>query len=132
MCGPERLQGHLAEHGVNPLGQRFGTEAPDQVWTGDLTYITTDEGLAVPGRIEGPVFGRNRRLRAGRAHDTALGDAGPVPGRLAAPPPLAVIQHTDRGSQDCSHEYRALVAWSGTQAAIPSAKDSCLTPCRHT
>jgi len=81
-CGPERLQGHLAEHGVqvgmhrirrlckklglhckqkrkckattdskhnlpvapNLLGQRCATEAPDQVWTGDLTYIATDEG----------------------------------------------------------------------------------------
>lgn len=28
----------------NLLDQRFTTEAPDQVWTGDLTYIATDEG----------------------------------------------------------------------------------------
>ena len=33
-------------------------------------------------------------------------------------PPPAVIQHTDRGSQYCSHEYRALVAWFGMQASM--------------
>lgn len=27
----------------NLLEQRFAAEAPDQVWTGDLTYIATDE-----------------------------------------------------------------------------------------
>jgi putative transposase len=28
----------------NLLDQKFVAEAPDQVWTGDLTYIATDEG----------------------------------------------------------------------------------------
>lgn len=107
-CGPERLQRDLAEHGVqvglhrirrlrkklglrskqkrkfkattnskhnlpvapNLLEQRFAAEAPDQVWTGDLTYISTDEGWLY----------------------------------------LAGLKDTDRGSQYCSHEYRALVA----------------------
>jgi putative transposase len=29
---------------LNLLKQRFAAEAPDQAWTGNLTYIATDEG----------------------------------------------------------------------------------------
>jgi transposase InsO family protein len=79
-------------------------------------------------RLSVPLRSLANRLRASRAGkleeirralDTAVSDAGLVPGCLVAPP--AVIQHTDRGSQYCSHEYRALVAWFGMQASMRRA-----------
>ncbi|MBK4739227.1 IS3 family transposase [Noviherbaspirillum sp. DKR-6] len=39
-------------------------------------------------------------------------------------PPPGLIQHTDRGSQYCSHEYRALVAQFGMLASM-SRRGNC-------
>src|SRR6478672_3059761 len=39
-------------------------------------------------------------------------------------PPPGLIQHTDRGSQYCSHEYRTLLAQFGMQASM-SRRGNC-------
>jgi len=36
--------------------RRFNPEAPNQLWSGDITYIATDEGWLVPGRCHRPVW----------------------------------------------------------------------------
>ena len=33
-----------AEVSINHLNQNFVTEAPDQVWVSDITYVSTQEG----------------------------------------------------------------------------------------
>jgi putative transposase len=108
----------------NLLEQRFVTEAPDQVWTGDITYIATDEGWLYlaglkdlySGEIVGYAMGeRMTRQLVMQALFRAVS--------LRRPPP-GVIQHTDRGSQYCSHEYRAMVAKFGMQASM-SRRGNC-------
>jgi transposase InsO family protein len=83
---------------ANLLGQRFATEAPDQVWAGDLTYIVTDDGGLYLARLKdlysGEIVGYTMdehmaRQLVMRALFRAVS--------LRRPPP-GLIQHTDRGS----------------------------------
>ena len=90
----------------NLLGQQFAVEAPNQAWTGDLTYIATDEGWLYlaglkdlySGEIVGYAMGeRMTRHLVMQALFRAVS--------LRRPPP-GMIHHTGRGSQYCSHELR--------------------------
>lgn len=108
----------------NLLDQQFTTEAPDQVWAGDLTYIATDEGWLYlaglkdlySGEIVGYAMGaRMTRHLVMQALFRAVSLHRPAPG---------LIQHTDRGSQYCSQEYRALVAQFGMRASM-SRRGNC-------
>jgi len=93
----------------NVLQRNFKTEAPNRVWTGDITYLWTDEGwlyLAVlldlfSRRIVGWAISTRINEELARA---ALEDAWrkrPVCGPL--------IHHTDRGSQYASQGYSELI-----------------------
>lgn len=97
----------------NLVNQVFTAEAPDRLWTGDITYIWTTEGwlyLAVvldvfSRRIVG--WSMNRRMTDDlvvAAFKNALVRRRPTPG---------FIFHTDRGSQYCSKRFRALVKGAG-------------------
>jgi putative transposase len=81
----------------NLLDQRFTVEAPDRVWTGDLTYIATDEGWLYlaglkdlySGEIVGYAMGeRMTRHLVMKALFRAVSLRRPASG---------LIQHTDRG-----------------------------------
>ncbi|MED78941.1 IS3 family transposase [Salmonella enterica] len=93
----------------NLLKQDFSASAPNQKWAGDITYVWTREGwvyLAVildlySRRVIGWATGdRLKQDLALRALNMALA--------LRKPPP-GCIQHTDRGSQYCAHEYQKLL-----------------------
>jgi len=97
----------------NLLQRKFTAEAPDRVWTGDITYIWTAEGwlyLAVvldvfSRRIVG--WSMNRRMTDDlviAALRNAMMRRRPAPGFLF---------HTDRGSQYCSKRFRTLVKGAG-------------------
>jgi putative transposase len=82
----------------NLLAQKFVAEAPDQVWTGDLTYIATDEGWLYlaglkdlySGEMVGYALGeRMTRHLVMQALFRAVSLRRPAP---------ELIQHTDRGS----------------------------------
>jgi putative transposase len=96
----------LAEHGVQ------------QVLTGDLPDIATHEGwlylAGLKDLYSGEIVGYAMRERM-TPHLAMPALFRAV--SLRRPPP-AVIQHTGRDSQYCSHDYRALVAWTGMQASI--------------
>ena len=93
----------------NVLDRAFEPDAPDRVWTADITYIPTDEGwlyLAVvvdlfSRRVVGwavrPSLGREL---ATAALDAALRDRRPEPG---------LVHHSDQGTQYTSSDYRALL-----------------------
>ncbi|MGB3829840.1 MAG: IS3 family transposase [Ornithinimicrobium sp.] len=93
----------------NVLDRAFERDAPDRVWTADITYIPTAEGwlyLAVvvdlfSRRVVGwavrPSLGREL---ATAALDAALRDRRPAPG---------LIHHSDQGTQYTSSDYRALL-----------------------
>lgn len=115
---------HTLPVAENLLQQNFAAERPNQVWVGDITYIDTDEGwlyLAVvldlySRRVVGWSMGE--RMPASLVCDAL---------RMALfnrKMPREVIMHTDRGSQYCSHEHRALLAEHGLIASM-SARGNC-------
>lgn len=108
----------------NLLQQDFTAQRPDQVWVGDITYLGTDEGwlyLAVvldlhSRKVVG--WSMSERMTATLVCDAlrmALFRRGM---------PRGVIMHTDRGSQYCSREHRALLDEHGLIASM-SAKGNC-------
>ena len=127
----------MQQHGIRARGMRrfrvITTDsrhglpiAPNQAWTGDITYIPTDEGglfLAVvidlfSRRVVGwsmqPEIRGNLVIDAlemawfGRSSDRKAGQ----------------IFHSDRGSQYASHEYSHLLQERGITASM-SRKGNC-------
>lgn len=97
----------------NLVKRNFSAEAPDRLWTGDITYIWTAEGwlyLAVildvfSRRIVG--WSMDKRMTdklVVTAFKNALVRRRPAPG---------LIFHSDRGSQYCSKRFQALVKGTG-------------------
>jgi transposase InsO family protein len=115
------------DHPISPnlLERDFSANAPDRVWVGDITYVWTTEGwmyLAVlidvySRRVVGwamrPYLTRELAIEALRR---AL--------ELRQPPP-GLIQHTDRGSQYASHDYRAMLKAAGIRQSM-SRRGNCL------
>jgi putative transposase len=115
---------HTLPVAENLLKQDFSAQHPNQVWVGDITYLSTDEGwlyLAV-------VLDLHSRKVVGwsmseRMTSTLVCDAL----RMALfhrKMPSGVIMHTDRGSQYCSREHRTLLDQHGLIASM-SAKGNC-------
>ena len=108
----------------NLLQQNFTAQRPDQVWVGDITYISTDEGwlyLAVvldlfSRKVVG--WSMSERMTA-----TLVCDALRM-ALFRRHRPSGAIMHTDRGSQYCSREHRALLEANGLIASM-SAKGNC-------
>lgn len=110
-----------SDHGgpvaANLLDQDFGCDGPDQKWGVDISCVWTAEGwlyLAIvldffSRRIVGwATSDRLKRDLALKALHRAL---------ATRQPPAGLIQHSDRGSQNCSYDYRRLLKQA---AMIPS------------
>lgn len=94
----------------NLLEQDFSSDAPNQKWVGDITYLLTNEGwlylAVIIDLYSRAVIGwsMNERMTAELTCDAlkmALFRRGF---------PEGVIVHSDRGSQYCSMAYRDLIA----------------------
>lgn len=100
------------QHPVAPnlLEQQFQSDAPNQKWVGDITYLQTIEGwlyLAVVIDLYSRAvvgWSMSSRMTAELTCD-ALNMAVLRRGK-----PKGVITHSDRGSQYCSTSYRELIA----------------------
>ncbi|PWD11514.1 IS3 family transposase [Salmonella enterica subsp. enterica serovar Anatum] len=116
------------EHGLpvseNLLKQDFYASGPNQKWSGDITYLRTDEGwlyLAVVIDLwSRAVIGwsMSSRMTAQLACD-ALQMA-----LWRRKPPENVLVHTDRGGQYCSADYQALLKRHNLYGSM-SAKGCC-------
>jgi putative transposase len=110
----------------NLLQRNFTTAAPNQVWTGDITYIQTDEGwlyLAVvldlfSRQVVG--FSIQKHMRSSLVTD-ALRMAWFRRKPSKAQP---LIFHSDRGSQYCSETYQAELTRFNIQPSM-SRKGDC-------
>jgi transposase InsO family protein len=108
----------------NLLEQKFETEAPNQVWVSDITYIPTDEGwLYLAG---------HKDICSGEIVGYAMGDR--ITKKLvsqslfravaAKRPEKGLIHHSDRGSQYCANTYQKLLEQFGMKASM-SRKGNC-------
>lgn len=108
----------------NLLKQDFTAQRPNQVWVGDITYIDTGEGWLYLAVVM-DLYSRN-------VVGWSMGDR--MPAALVCDAlrmavfkrklSRGVIMHTDRGSQYCSHEHRALLDEYGLIASM-SARGNC-------
>jgi len=99
---------HALPVAKNLLDQVFEPTRPNEVWTGDITYIPTDEGwLYLAGlkdvftcEIVGYAMAERMTTElVSQALFRAVQHKRPLPG---------LIHHTDRGSQYCAKAYRDL------------------------
>ena len=143
-CGKHRVARLRREHGIEAnrrsrqrltiehhktaapapdlLQQRFQAEAPNQVWSGDMTFIRTREGwlhLAVLVDVYSrKVVGYATDSRPGQdLHVGAL-----VKAITARKPIKGLIHHTDRGAQYRSAAYREMLARHGLVASMNGRK----------
>jgi transposase InsO family protein len=102
--------------------RQFSPEAPNQVWTGDITYIHTDEGwlyLCVVLELHSPqIVGWSLQPHM---QTSLVNDALQMACFRRRPPP-GLIFHSDRGSQYCSAQFQStLTSWS-----IKSSGEQCV------
>jgi transposase InsO family protein len=115
---------HSLPVAANLLQQDFSAQRPNQVWVGDITYIGTDEGWlylsVVLDLYSRKVVGwaMSERMTATLVCDARLSGCPRNRGRIK------LIMHTDRGSQYCSRDHRALLDAHGLIASM-SAKGNC-------
>jgi putative transposase len=108
----------------NILDRKFDVEAPNKVWTADISYVWTFEGwlyLAVvmdlhSRQIVG--WAMNERMKKQLVID-ALAMA-----YWQRKPPKGLLHHSDRGSQYASYDYQNLLESYGMQASM-SRKGNC-------
>ena len=115
---------HLLPVAENLLEQHFETEAPNQVWVSDITYVSTDEGwlycAAHKDLFNGEIVGYALGARMTRGLITQSLFRAVAAHR----PAQGLIHHSDRGSQYYSYEYRKLLTRFGMKASM-SRKGNC-------
>ena len=155
--GKQRVQRLMQQHGIRARGKRrfrvtttdsrhglpiapnllnrnFTVAAPNQAWTGDVTYIPTNEGwlfLAVvidlfSRRVVG--WSMQSDMRSNLVVDALeMAWFQRSPDRNARR-----IFHSDRGSQYASHEFRRLLQECGITASMSRKATAGITrPARH-
>lgn len=115
---------HVLPVAPNLLAQSFDVQAPNRVWCGDMTYIATDEGwlylAGLKDLYSGEIVGYAMSDRMTRQ----LVIQALFRATSAHRPPAGLIQHTDRGSQYCSHDYQKLLRQFQMHASM-SRKGNC-------
>ena len=108
----------------NILDRNFQPVQPNAVWTGDITYIQTDEGwLYLAVVID--LYNRQIVGWSMQPHMQAslVADALRMAWFRRRPEP-GLIYHSDRGSQYCSHAFQQILAKYGVQSSM-SRKGNC-------
>jgi transposase InsO family protein len=92
--------------------RQFNPEAPNQLWSGDITYIATDEGWVYLAVVI-DLFSRQVVGWSMKDHmQASLVTDALTMARFRRRSGAGLIFHSDRGSQYCSHEFQnALKGW---------------------
>jgi putative transposase len=112
------------------LQRNFARTAPNQVWTGDITYIATDEGwLYLAAVID--LFSRQVVGWSMQPHmqSSLVTDALKMAWFRRHPAP-GLIFHSDRGSQYCGHEFQDTLKGYKMESSM-SRKGNCWDNAPH-
>jgi len=97
---------HSLPVSINMLDRNFTTDRPNRVWTGDITYIATDEGWlyldVVLDLFSRRIVGWSMGARVSRH---LVIDALTMTW-FRRRPEAGLMFHSDRGSQYASHEFQ--------------------------
>jgi putative transposase len=109
----------------NLLGRNFTAAAPNQAWTGDITYVATDEGwlflAVVIDLFSRKVVGWSMRADM---HRSLVIDALEMAVLQRRPGKGELLFHSDRGSQYASEDFRRVLEQHGIRASM-SRKGNC-------
>ena len=108
----------------NLVQRHFNPDAPNQIWTGDITYLATDEGWSY---LAGVIDLHSRQLVGWSMQphmQTSLVKDALAMAWFRRRPPAGLIFHSDRGSQYCSHEFQDAMRDWGMRSSM-SRKGNC-------
>ena len=108
----------------NILGQRFKVDAPNKVWTSDITYVPTDEGWLYLAGHKDLFTGNIVGYHMGDRLTKDLVNQSLCRAVAAKRPVNGLIHHSDRGSQYCSYDFRNYLERFGMIASM-SRKGNC-------
>ncbi|WP_156943104.1 IS3 family transposase [Pseudogulbenkiania sp. MAI-1] len=108
----------------NVLGQVFEPPRPNQVWTGDITYIPTDEGWLYLAALKDVFSCEIVGYAMGARMTTELVSKALFRAVQHQRPPAGLIHHTDRGSQYCAKAYGDLLTQFRMHSSM-SRKGNC-------
>ena len=115
---------HNFEVSPNLLDRNFKTEAPNQAWVSDITYLWSKEGWSYLAVII-DLF--NREI-VGAAIKTQMDRSLVIDALKMAVwkkrPGTGLVFHSDRGSQYCSKDFRSLLKFYGMKSSM-SRKGNC-------
>lgn len=115
---------HTLPVAENLVDQYFEVSAPNRVWVTDITYIPTEEGWLYLAGHKDLFTGEIVGYAMGSRMTKSLVSQSLFRAVAAKRPQKGLIQHSDRGSQYCSYEYRALLDQFGMTASM-SRKGNC-------
>ena len=117
-----------SKHGLpvadNLLAQNFEASQPQRIWTSDITYIPTDEGWLYCAAHKDLFNGEIVGYALGSRITKELVITSLLMAVKRKQPPPGLINHSDRGSQYCSLEYRKLLDRFNMKASM-SRKGCC-------
>lgn len=115
---------HTLPVAENIVDQHFEVSAPNRVWVTDITYIPTDEGWLYLAGHKDLFTGEIVGYAMGPRMTKSLVSQSLFCAVAAKRPQKGLIQHSDRGSQYCAYEYRALLDQFGITVSM-SRKGNC-------
>ncbi|AGM44723.1 integrase catalytic subunit [Aeromonas hydrophila ML09-119] len=115
---------HSLPVAVNILGQVFSPTKPNEVWTGDITYIATDEGRLYLAGLKDVFTCEIVGYPMGERMTTGLVSQTLFRAVQQKRPPAGRIHHTDQANQYCAEAYRTLQVQFGMQTSM-SRKGNC-------
>ena len=108
---------------TNLLNRDFSAHTPNQVWVGDITYVSTREGWLYVAVL----LDLYSRRVVGLACDSHMRASLPLQalnqGLALRQPPIGLIHHSDRGSQYTSSAYGAKLSAAGLRQSQSRAGD---------
>ena len=139
-CNHKRLERLMQQHGIrarrvrrfrrttevspslpvapNRLNQEFNTNAANQVWTADITYLDTAEGWLYLATVL-DLYSRRVVGWAMAAHMESRLVCDALQMALTQRQPKdGLLHHSDRGRQYASAEYQALLAGHGIEGSM--------------
>jgi len=107
----------------NVLDRNFDTEAPNQAWVGDVTYIPTAEGWLYLAVLLDLFSRRVVGWATSDANDRELALSALRQAVQERRPAAGLVHHTDRGSPYASEDYRAALDARGLVASMSATGD---------
>jgi putative transposase len=114
---------HTQPIAPNVLERQFTTQAPNQAWVADVTYIATDEGWLYLAAILDLFSRRVIGWATSATNDRALALDALERALRTRRPSAGLLHHSDRGSPYASEDYREALRRRGIVASMSRTGD---------